>query len=139
MVVCQELRTGNYVWVQGKIQKVIQINDEGFDASDSCIAVEGAPSGQKENCTSDRVRPVHINDVILQQCGFVFHEYFKFWQLIHSSDGRRSEMDIDADYNLIDFMRRPLVKKLNSLHQLQNLYFALKGKELVFHPSLLQS
>ncbi len=41
-------------------------------------------------------------------------------------------MDIDRDYNVIDFMRRPLVRSITSLHQLQNIYFSLKGKEIGF-------
>jgi hypothetical protein len=41
-------------------------------------------------------------------------------------------MDVDTDYNVIDFMRKPVVKRVSSLHQLQNVYFMLKGKELHF-------
>jgi hypothetical protein len=52
---------------------------------------------------------------------------------VDGTDGNRSEMDIDSDYNLIDFMRKPVVKTIASLHQLQNIYFLLKGKELVIH------
>jgi hypothetical protein len=55
----------------------------------------------------------------------------KLWQLVNGKEENRSEMDIDRDYNVICFMRRPLVKKGTSLHQLQNIYFMLKGKELV--------
>jgi hypothetical protein len=136
MILCQELRIGNYALVNGSIQRVAMVSVEGFDAPTPSIRVSGDPSGHLESCTSEIVQPVLLTDLILQQCGFVFHEYFKFWQLIHSSAEQRSELDIDPDYNVIDFMRRPIVKKLTSLHQLQNLYFALKGKELVFQPNL---
>jgi hypothetical protein len=44
-------------------------------------------------------------------------------------------MDIDPDYNVLDFMRRPVVKKLSSLHQVQNVYFFLKGEELGLEPA----
>ncbi|GAA4746200.1 hypothetical protein [Flavisolibacter ginsenosidimutans] len=80
----------------------------------------------------ERLQPVPLSDAVLKQCRFVYHEYFKFWQLITGQDESRSEMDIDGDYNVIDFMRKPLVKKVASLHQLQNIYFMLKGKELAF-------
>ena len=60
-----------------------------------------------------------------------YHQHFNFWQLINT-DGRRTEMDIDPDYTLIDFMRRPIVKNIASLHQLQNLYYMLFNKELDF-------
>ena len=78
----------------------------------------------------EQLQPVALNDDVLRQWGFVFHDYFHFWQRI--STGIRSEMDIDRDYNVIDFMRKPIVNKLESLHQLQNIFFVLKGRELIF-------
>jgi hypothetical protein len=39
---------------------------------------------------------------------------------------------------VLDFMRKPILKKLTSLHQLQNIYFLLKGRELQFAKNLLQ-
>jgi hypothetical protein len=74
---------------------------------------------------------VRLTNAILQQCNFIFRDYIKFWQLITSGQPR-TEMNIDLDYNIIDFMRRPVVKKLTSLHQLQNIYYMLHGKELDF-------
>jgi hypothetical protein len=46
--------------------------------------VSEAPSEQLESCASDQVQPVPLTDVILQQCGFIFHQYFKFWQFPNS-------------------------------------------------------
>lgn len=80
------------------------------------------------------IQPVPLTDNILKQCGFVYHDYFKFWQLI--TTGIRSEMNISPDYEVIDFMRKPILKKLTSLHQLQNIYFMLKGRELKFHQTV---
>jgi hypothetical protein len=42
-------------------------------------------------------------------------------------------MNISPDYEVIDFMRKPILRKLTSLHQLQNVYFMLKGRELNFN------
>jgi hypothetical protein len=72
-----------------------------------------------------------MSQAVLQQCNFTYQEHFKFWQLI-STDGGRREMDIDREYNLIDFMRRPMVKNIQSLHQLQNIYYMLFNKEMDF-------
>jgi hypothetical protein len=79
----------------------------------------------------ENLQPVSMTDEVLKDYGFVFHDYFKFWQLL--TTGIRSEMDIDRDYDVIDFMRKPIVKKLASLHQLQNIYFMMKGRELKFN------
>jgi hypothetical protein len=72
-----------------------------------------------------------MSEAVLQQCHFTYQQYFKFWQLI-SIDGGHTEMDIDSDYTIIDFMRRPMVKNIASLHQLQNIYYMLFNKELDF-------
>jgi hypothetical protein len=74
---------------------------------------------------------VPLTDDVLKQCGFVYHDYFKFWQLKTTGiTSEMSEMDIDNDYDVIDFMHKPVVRHLASLHQLQNVYFMLKGREL---------
>jgi hypothetical protein len=48
-------------------------------------------------------------------------------------------MDLSPDYEVIDFMRKPILKKLTSLHQLQNIYFLLKGRELQFAKKQVQT
>ena len=58
---------------------------------------------------------------------------------IEMAEGIRSEMNISPDYEVIDFMRKPILKKLTSLHQLQNVYFMLKGRELKFEKKSLHS
>jgi hypothetical protein len=88
-----------------------------------------------ETCHSAQLQPVPMTDEVLQQAGFRYHTYFRFWQKVGTAPGELSEMDIDPDYNVLDFMRRPVVKKLSSLHQLQNVYFFLKGEELGLEPA----
>lgn len=52
-----------------------------------------------------------------------------------SASGNGMEMELDQDYYVVDFLRRPLLKDVKSMHGLQNLYYALLGKELVFVPA----
>lgn len=124
MISCYELRIGNYVLIEENLQEVAIITsttvstfntDKNEDVSEHSL---------------QNVQSVPLTNHILQQCGFVYHDYFKFWQLI--TTGIRSEMNISPDYEVIDFMRKPILKKLTSLHQLQNIYFLLKGRELQF-------
>ena len=129
MIPCQELRIGNLVLAGEKQQEISMI-----DQRSSTVAM--TPVDKTSNRTEyafDGIMPVGLTDDILQQCGFTYHAYFKFWQLVEGKEGNRSEMNIDTDYNLIDFMRKTVVKKIASLHQLQNIYFLLKGKELTVH------
>lgn len=131
MIPCNELRIGNYVMADEKMQRVSLINNKASLTHVSSIDVEENEEGLGKH-TFASIKPVPLSDDILRQCDFVYHNYFKFWQLIGGEGSNRSEMNIDRDYNVLDFMRKPIVKKVSSLHQLQNVYFMLKGKELPF-------
>ena len=105
------------------------------NTSSETIALPSAKGEEAANQTKhllESLRPVPLSDVVLKQCGFVYQDYFKFWQLITGAEENRSEMDIDRDYNILDFMRKPIVKKVLTLHQLQNIYYMLNGKELAY-------
>jgi len=131
MIPYNELRIGNFVLVEQTMQRISMIDK----TSSTTTALPGPKREEVKTRTPhslESLQPVPLNDSILKQCGFVYHDYFKFWQLITGAEESRSEMDMDRDYNILDFMRKPIVKKVASLHQLQNIYFLLKGKELLF-------
>ena len=131
MIPCYELRIGNYVLAEQKLQRISMLNDKTSSANTfSTDANNNTANGPEHTLAS--IQPVALTDDILKQCNFVYHSYFKFWQLINPAENSRSEMNVDRDYNILDFMRKPIVNRVKSLHQLQNIYFMLKGKELVF-------
>ena len=123
MISPSELRLGNCVMVNGSLQKVSNIASTSVFTKDADSNEEPVAEHRMQE-----IEPVPLSDELLKQCGFVYHNYFKFWQLMHT--GNQSEMDVDKDYHVIDFMRKPMLSRLTSLHQLQNVYFILKGKEL---------
>ena len=127
MIPSNELRIGNYVIFEGRLERLEMINNRTL-----VVEVEGANVDDIEDIGFSDIHPVLLTDDILRQCGFIYHDYFKFWQLVNGKDEHRSEMYIDQDYNVIDFMSRPIVRKVSSLHHLQNIYFMLKGQELLF-------
>jgi hypothetical protein len=105
------------------------------DTFSTTTALPGWSGGETESNRQQNLQvlePVPLTDAVLRQCNFVYNDYFKFWRLVTGAGEARSEMDIDRDYNILDFMRKPIVKKVASLHQLQNVYFMLMGKELAF-------
>jgi hypothetical protein len=124
MISCYELRLGNRILVNGNIQQVSMITTKKIFTVDTEESIEQETS----EYSLEKVEPVPLTDAVLKECGFLYHDYFKFWQLV--TTGIRSEMDISPDFEVIDFMRKPIIKKLASLHQLQNVYFMLKGREL---------
>jgi hypothetical protein len=127
MISCFELRLGNNVLVNDNLKQVSRITRS------TVFTIDAEESQEHEAFEYDleKVEPVPLTDELLRECGFVYHDYFKFWQLI--TTGVRSEMNISPDYEVIDFMRKPILKKLLWLHQLQNVYFMLKGRELKFN------
>ena len=133
MISCYELRIGNYVLVDSNLQRISAINR----TTASTFAGDENDAGIVSEHNLDNIELVPLTDDILRHCGFVYHDYFKFWQLI--TTGIRSEMNLSTDYEVIDFMRKPILKKLTSLHQLQNIYFLLKGRELQFAKKQLQT
>lgn len=133
MISCYELRIGNYVFVDENLQEILVITGKTV----STTTTEENNEQIRSEYSLEHIQPVPLTDDILKQCGFVYHDYFKFWQLI--TTGIRSEMNISPDYEVIDFMRKPILKKLTSLHQLQNIYFMLKGRELKFEKKALHS
>ena len=131
MISCYELRLGNSILVNGNIQQVSMITDETIFTVDTEQSIEHEAS----EYSLEKVEPVPLTNEVLKQCGFLYHDYFKFWQLV--TTGIRSEMDISPDFEVIDFMRKPIIKKLTSLHQLQNVYFMLKGRELKLNRNMM--
>jgi len=127
MIKANELRIGNYILINGARQQVNSINarNNGIQVGYLVAGVE-----KVENCTSAAVQPLLLNNEVLADCGFEFDDYYKLWQ--KKIDGKKADMQINLDYDITDFMRRPLIKAISSLHQLQNIYFALKGNELEF-------
>lgn len=133
MISCYELRLGNHVLVNQNLQKVSAITNKTVLTVDA----EGSDAEDATEYKLEEVELVPLTDGLLEECGFVYHDYFKFWQLV--TTGIRSEMNISPDYEVIDFMRKPILKKLTSLHQLQNIYFLLKGRELQFAKKQVQT
>ena len=130
MMSIHELRIGNYVLVDENVRQVSLIRNTTVSTIDTQTNNEVV-----SEYSFQRIQPVPLTNSILQQLGFVYHEYFKFWQLI--TTGIRSEMNISPDYEVIDLKRKPALEKLTSLHQLQNIYFLLKGRELKFSEKVL--
>jgi hypothetical protein len=112
MIPPQELRLGNWV-----------IKDQ----SEQCIEVK---NGADIDEGSPDYLPVAITPEVLKKCGFIFHDYFKLWQKNKTLTGKGQDMELDLDYWVLDFSHQRIGVALKSLHQLQNLYFSLKGKEL---------
>jgi hypothetical protein len=78
MISRYELRLGNRVLVDKNLQQVSMITGTTVFTID---AEEGHEQKVSEQ-SFEQIESVPLTDDVLKQCGFVYHDYFKFWQHI---------------------------------------------------------
>lgn len=118
-----ELRIGNYIkWLHEESESIVVVNSATINTIDY---------GNKHPEAEDFARglwytPIPLTSEILEKCGFELRDgYLKNYPLysITSQNGKEQ-------IQITDYMSLPQIKYL---HQLQNLYFALTGKELIIN------
>ena len=119
----KDLRIGNYVSVEGIITEVVAICDTGIDL----VGVRTPHARVVERSLTD-IKPVSLDDKALQHC--VFDKHGKH---IIGIDNHSYYLKLHDGYIvLLNKKNDPVIHfwDVRYLHQLQNLYFALKGKEM---------
>lgn len=119
MLTPEELRIGNIVSVTGKYQRIEEIHTD-------CIKLSGDIV-----CMPETVKPVELNEAVFKACGFEethiriygypLKRHFPF--LLHKRQEKQG-YDLLFDFKIVN------EKKIQYLHELQNLYLDVSGKEL---------
>ena len=138
MIKINEFRIGNFVLVDEKLQAVCAISLNNIELATYEVGYMNNDKLYYLPCESDRLQPVPINDEVLESCGFKFDTYFRLWQKMKKVLGTGMDMEMTGDYSVLDFSHRPILKEIEYLHHLQNLYYALKRKELEVNLSINQ-
>jgi len=116
-----ELRIGNLVWFRDK--KIVEVSNLG-NSFETVELVNGLRYGSDD---IDEYNPVELSEEWLLKFGFENHSTNKFWfrkkQICISIVGVVELISCDMQALKIDL-------KIEYVHQLQNLYFALTGEEL---------
>lgn len=128
MINIHEVRIGNYLLVDNNMRRICFINN-GSSAESPSIGFISEGEAKQEMCNTERVQAIALTDQLLQELGFIFHEHFKLWQ--HNKPNGSYSIELDSDYQPLDFAHRPIVKGLKHLHALQNLFYSIQGQELV--------
>jgi len=126
MINTQELRIGNYIFVDNILRKVCCIKND--DAQIPSIGFENNNSCEYETANSERLTAVPISDELLIQLGFTFHSYHKTWQ--HEKPKKTITIELDKDFTAVDFAHRTLLKDVHYIHLLQNLFYSVQQREL---------
>src|SRR4051812_8133507 len=119
----KEMRIGNYVEVNGKVVKVDSILGDGKEQ----VVVVTNDNKELTVKIAD-VQPIPLTGDILMKCC----EFDKEGKHIIGIDAHRHYLKLQDGYvTLLNNRYEDMIQfwDVKSLHQLQNLYFALKGKE----------
>ena len=130
MIQANELRIGNWVQLKSDISgqlKNIQVDSEWF-------------MSEADQRLSE---PIPLTPEILEKCGFVVVKS-GWYKKNYFTDCNEAVEEMQISYNIFtgrcgigdadnDWGTAMLGKTFTSLHQLQNLYFALTGTELIIN------
>ncbi|EHQ41576.1 hypothetical protein [Myroides odoratus] len=145
MIQASELRLGNLVFVDNKkyhpklknipvvvtgIEKKTLTNDQkqSFPFSDSSIRIvptQGEFKDLEIGQLNEFIKPIELTEERLLQCGFK-HTGNGFYELLGTHIGLCNIGDVFFNVGF----KGITIGNIKYLHQLQNLYFALTGKEL---------
>ena len=128
MIKIEELRIGNYILADNVIKKVCCIKKDNIASQQQYVGFEDGDQCRYEACDSERLQFMPLTDHVLQDSGFTFHTYFRVWQ--HSRPSRSYSIELDSDFAALDFVHRVIVKNLEFVHTLQNLFYCIQGIEL---------
>lgn len=129
-----ELRIGNLVYLI-PVNELVKINKLQQETEGKITFLE---LGMYE--------PIQITEKYLTSLGFEcsekmndgFLRYEKLWEKLDIDDGGDRYFEIlkhgSQDYWICDNLEYPFYVRLQYIHQLQNLHFALTGEELIYKP-----
>ena len=128
MIKAEELRIGNWVLTEQCDGTIDKYQITGFDVY------------KTDENEQHGMLPIPLTEEILLRCGFQGNED-EMHIVLGLGSGEELSVELitdttclvrsDPKYNSADYC---YIKNIEYLHQLQNLYFALTGKELQFKP-----
>lgn len=127
MIDPKELRLGNWVQVNGFPMQVVSIHHDGTIYCD----FDGNEGDVWEFDEKNPCKPIQLTKEMLLKCGFLpfYADVF-----IHEKLKYSDKFKIREDGYIVYVSNEVYITKIKHLHQLQNLYFALTGKELEIKP-----
>ena len=124
MIKPQELIIGNYVFdIDGDVLQIGQILDIGVKFKNTSLSSR-----------YEKIQPIPLTEEILLKFGFYFEEGFYCLRINNTAFMTIILHGSYVNYELSNFRQKIVFSsgEFSGVHQLQNLYFHLKGEELTF-------
>lgn len=124
MLKVNELRIGNYIGFKNydQLRGTIKVNARFFSSLAGGRSVYDLKDDEELN---ERHSGIPITHEIMENCGFYFNH--PFYEIKNPSAAGLIKISFDEEDGFVyEFMTR-----LVFLHQLQNLFYAITGKELI--------
>lgn len=136
MIAANELRIGNWVMYDNRLFQI-----EAISRSLPCLNTDEFGIGVVD---WNNLQPIPLTTEILEKCGFE-KGLSEWYNKKYFTDCKESAEVMELQINLKSFRcgifdtdfggtNAMTAKRIEHLHQLQNLYFALTNTELNYHP-----
>lgn len=128
-----ELRIGNYIDCEYGTGQIVKIDSENIFTKENGEVVKESvricinKMQDSRGLWNFKIKPIPLTEEILLKCGF---ECFEFDNGQPNQYRFKNRLIVIRNGNFVDYGSDVII---NSLHQLQNLYFALTGEELTIN------
>lgn len=123
-----ELRIGNFIYKESEYEFENGINQIISVLEFECVSTRPLNCNVKHhNVNISNLKPIPLTEEWLLKFGFEKTPwYFNSYRLVIGNNDYAILIDLDGDCEVGDI----ITCKIQYVHQLQNLYFALKGEEI---------
>lgn len=121
MIDPKELRIGNYF--------------QWKDIASMGVGVDVITNGQMIQDYQGFKDPIPLTSEWLEKFGWIWNEECNSFEKYGDTRMNLQYHDVNSSYSMFNYvLKAKIADKLQYVHQLQNLYFALTGKELTLNP-----
>ena len=131
MIQLQEIRIGNLVFDK-KRNRIVTV--WGIESNHDKIVVNFANGSGVYSIDLKHIEPIPITEEILLKFGFYFEDGFYCLRINNTAFITIILLGSYVNYELSNFRQKIVFSRgeFSGVHQLQNLYFDLKGERLMF-------
>lgn len=131
MIQLQEIRIGNLVFDK-KRNRIVTV--WGIESNHDKIVVNFANGSGVYSIDLKHIEPIPITEEILLKFGFYFEDGFYCLRINNTAFITIILLGSYVNYELSNFRQKIVFSRgeFSGVHQLQNLYFDLKGEHLMF-------